>query len=121
MKAAGGPHPDHIQTALKQYVDAVRKTGRSPCKVSFGWKRGEVVYIPVAITKDLADEIRTLPGRFDGHTIEAVHLLFNGNGSARKETLPTQLRLTPSSRLVAGAAAVISLIVERILGQPSIS
>jgi len=29
-----------------------------------------------AIPRVLADEIRNLPGRFDGHTIEAVHLFF---------------------------------------------
>lgn len=121
MKAAGGPHAAQIQMALKRYVDAVRKTGWSPRTTSFGWKRGEVVYVPMAITKDLADDIRMLPGRFDGHTIEAVHLLFQGNGSAKKESLQSQLQLTMSSRLVAGAAAVLSLIVGRILGQPSIS
>ncbi|MBM4326705.1 MAG: hypothetical protein FJ118_06015 [Deltaproteobacteria bacterium] len=29
-----------------------------------------------AIPKALADSIRNLPGRFDGHTIEAVRLFF---------------------------------------------
>jgi hypothetical protein len=30
LKAAGGPDPEHIRTALAYYVDLVRETGRRP-------------------------------------------------------------------------------------------
>lgn len=78
LKAAGGPNPDHITTALKYYVDLVRETDWRPQDISFGWSRGPVVHFLTAIPKNVADEIRRLPGRFDGHTIEAVRIFIGG-------------------------------------------
>jgi len=78
LKAVGGPNPDDITTALKYYVNLLRETDWRPHDVSFGWSRGPVVHFLTAIPKDVADEIRSLPGRFDGHTIEAVRIFLGG-------------------------------------------
>jgi hypothetical protein len=78
LKAIGGPYPDEITKALKYYVDLVRETDWRPRDISFGWSRGPVVHFLTAIPKNVADQIRSLPGRFDGHTIEAVRIFLGG-------------------------------------------
>ena len=78
LKAAGGPDPDGVTTALEYYLDLLRETDWRPQDISFGWSRGPVVHFLTAIPKDLADEIRSLAGRFDGHTIEAVRMFLGG-------------------------------------------
>lgn len=78
LKAAGGPDPDDITMALNYYVDLLRETDWRPQDISFGWSRGPVVHFLTAIPKYVADEIRSLPGRFDGHTIEAVRMFLGG-------------------------------------------
>ncbi len=78
LRAAGGPDPDDLTMALNYYVDLLRETDWRPQDISFGWSRGPVVHFLTAIPKNVADEIRSLPGRFDGHTIEAVRLFLSG-------------------------------------------
>lgn len=78
LKDAGGPYPDEIAEALKYYVDLVRETDWRPRGISFGWSRGPVVHFLTAIPKNIADQVRSLPGRFDGHTIEAVRMFLGG-------------------------------------------
>ena len=78
LKAAGGPDPDDLTMALNYYVDLLRDTDWRPQDISFGWSRGPVVHFLTAIPKSVADEIRNLPGRFDGHTIEAVRMFLGG-------------------------------------------
>jgi len=78
LKAMDGPYPDEITKALQYYVDLVRETDWRPRGVSFGWSRGPVVHFLTAIPKVIADQVRSLPGRFDGHTIEAVRLYLGG-------------------------------------------
>ena len=77
LKAAGDPDSDDIIIALRHYLDLIRETDWRPSEASFGWERGPVVHFFTAMPKDLADEIRNLPGRFDGHTIEAIRLFFD--------------------------------------------
>ena len=119
LKAVVGPHPDQIHTALKYYVDLIRETGWRPQESSFGWNRGPVVHFPCAIPKDLAEDIRNLPGRFDGHTIEAVQLLFNGEALTAQK-IPQEFRPGPTlgSTLLSGTVGVLGLVVSRIFGQP---
>jgi len=74
LKADGDPYSNEVIMALRHYVDLIRETDWRPSEASFGWERGPVVHFFSAIPKDLADQIRNLPGRFDGHTIEAVRL-----------------------------------------------
>ncbi len=78
LKAIGGPYPDEVANALKYYVHLVRETDWRPRGISFGWSRGPVVHFLTAIPKNIADQIRSLPGRFDGHTIEAVRMFLGG-------------------------------------------
>lgn len=121
LKAAGGPHPDVINAALRHYVDLVREKGWRPRETSFGWQRGSVVHFPCAIAKDLAHEIRNLAGRFDGHTIEAVHLLLNA-AAPSSNTIPQEILSSPTLRssFASGVLGVLGLLVSRILGQPLI-
>ena len=78
LKAAGGPYPDEIAKALDYYVHLVRETDWRPRGISFGSSRGPVVHFLTAIPKNIADQVRSLPGRFDGHTIEAVRMFLGG-------------------------------------------
>jgi len=76
LKAAGGPDPDDIISALGHYVNLMNQTDWRPLRNSFGWSRGPVAHFLIAIPKGLAAQIRDLPGCFDGHTIEAVRVFF---------------------------------------------
>ncbi len=78
LKAIGGPYPDEITKALQYYVELVRTTDWRPRDISFGWSRGPVVHFLTAIPKPIADQVRSLPGRFDGHTLEAIRLFLGG-------------------------------------------
>ena len=83
LKDAGGPDPNDIAMALRHYVDLMRENNWRPPESVFGWMRGPVVHFLTAIPRDLADEIRNLPGRFDGHTIEAVRLFLRQSPDSR--------------------------------------
>ena len=83
LKATGEPRSEDIIEALRFYLDLIRKTDWRPPESVFGWMRGPVVHFLTAIPRDLADEIRNLPGRFDGHTIEAVRLFLRQSPDSR--------------------------------------
>jgi hypothetical protein len=78
-----------------------------------------VVHFPCAIPKYLADDIRKLAGRFDGHTIEAVHLLFQAETLTTHE-MPQEFRSGSKlgSGLLSVTVGVLGLAVSRILGIP---
>ena len=115
LKAIGGPHPDDITTALKNYVDLVRKTGWYPEDINFGWGRGPVIHFLTAIPKDLAEEIRNLPGRFDGHTIEAVRIFF-GEETDGLDDASRHLGLSPQREDSAVATlGALRLLASRVL------
>lgn len=63
-----------------------------------------------AIPRVLADEIRNLPGRFDGHTIEAVHLFFCAESDSPEESsLKLALGQTQGEPLLGNLGALRSL------------
>jgi len=74
LKAAGGPHPDQIGTALRYYLHAIGTTSTRRRIRDVGWARGPVMIFLCALPKQLLDQVRNLTGRFDTHTIEAVRL-----------------------------------------------
>jgi len=117
LKATGSLHPDLIQMALRRYVYLIRENGWRPRQTSFGWNRGRVVHFPTAIPKGLADEIRNLSGRFDGHTIEAINLLLMGE-TPRVE-LPAARKPLWTSLAISGALGACAFVLARVLGQPS--
>jgi len=116
LKATGSLHPDLIHMALRRYVYLIRENGWRPRQTSFGWNRGPVVHFPAAIPKGLADDIRNLRGRFDGHTIEAVSLLFIREASPLQSSVAGKTFRT--SLAVSGPLEALAFVLARILGQP---
>ena len=115
LKATGGPHSDDITTALKNYVDLVEETGWHSEDIGSGWDRGPVVHFLTAIPKDLAEQIRNLPGRFDGHTIEAVRI-FLGEETDGLDDASQQLDLSPQrGDSVFATLGALRLIASRML------
>ena len=80
LKALGGTSADYIEMALSLYVQERKSVPFRRDPASLGWRRGPVITFPCAIPKDLMDEVRSLPGRFDEHAIDALRLLFREDG-----------------------------------------
>jgi hypothetical protein len=116
LKAAGGPDPDEVTTALKYYLDLLRETDWRPRDISFGWSRGLVVHFLTAIPKDLADEIRSLPGRFDGHTIEAVRMFLGGESDILTATAQEPSFASLGGEWVFAQLGALRFFVSRLLG-----
>lgn len=119
LKAAGCLHSDYVVPALWYYVKLIRETSWRPQANSFGWGRSAVVSFPCAIPIDLLDEIRNLPRRFDGHTIEAMHLFFCDEAVASNKTAQ-EFRSGPPTwprSLASATLGALALLVLRILGQ----
>ncbi len=76
LKSAGGPHPTHIDGALRHYLNVMKETPQPRRFHRLGWRRGPVVRFLCAIPKHLSDGIRSLSGRFDSHTIQAFRIFF---------------------------------------------
>jgi hypothetical protein len=76
LKAVGGPRPAHIDSALRQYLSVMKETPLYAPPDNPAWRRGPVVSFLCAIPRQLCDEIRSLSGRFDSHTIRAFRLFF---------------------------------------------
>ncbi len=94
LKAVGGPITDYIGMALNHYVHVLKKVTSLPDGKSWGWRRGPVISFPCALPKDLLDEVRDLPGRFDGHAMEAVRLFFRAeNAASDSACIPPKSRL----------------------------
>jgi hypothetical protein len=74
LKHAGGPRPDQICMALRHYLKVLGETRWRPEARTEQALSTQVTTYQCGVPKDLCDEIRRLPGRFDTHTIEAVRL-----------------------------------------------
>ncbi len=77
-----------------------------------------MVSFPCAIPADLLGEIRNLPSRFDGHTIEAVRLFFYEEAGASAD-VSQEFRSGLGWRrsLVSATFGALSLFISRILGE----
>ena len=118
LKAAGGPDPAYIATALRYYIGLLRKTDWRPQGVSFGWSRGPVVHFLTAIPKDVADEVRSLPGRFDGHTIEAVRMFLGGESDILEAASQEPGFASHGGDWVSAQLGALRFLVLRLLGHP---
>lgn len=118
LKASGGLHSDYVVPALWYYLKLMRETSWRPQANSFGWGRSPVVSFPCAIPVDLLEEMRNLPRRFDGHTIEAIHLFFYDEAVASNK-ISQEFRAGPTWRrsLASATFGALGLLVWRILGQ----
>lgn len=74
LRAVGGPNANHIEGALRHYMNVMRQTPHYPLPDSPAWLRGPVMSFLAAIPRHLSDGIRSLSGRFDNHTIRAFRL-----------------------------------------------
>jgi hypothetical protein len=121
-KLAGSRAPcaDQVGKALREYLHAVMFEGYiQELERSHGWARGPVVSFKLPLPKDLVEKVRSLRGRFDGHTLEAVRLLMRGDADI-VDLIPNQ---APSSSdrsrgILSGALAAFLLVMSRIFGQP---
>ena len=118
LKAAGGPDPAYITMALRYYIALLRETDWRPQGVSFGWSRGPVVHFLTAIPKDVADEVRGLPGRFDGHTIEAVRIFLGGESDILEAASQEPGFASLGGVWVSAQLGALRFLVLRLLGQP---
>lgn len=116
LKAAGGPHPGDIASALRYYLSFVRKTGLLLYGNSFEWNRGPVAHFVTAMPKDLVAQIRNLPGRFDSHTIEAMRIFFKTEtGTLGKASQEFDLA-PPRGDSVFATFGALRLLASRMLG-----
>jgi hypothetical protein len=120
LTAAGASYSNEISSALRYYLHAVKHGGYiQQIERSHGWARGPVISFKLPLPKDLVDEVRSLRGRFDGHTLEAVRLLMSGRPGSDD---PAPKRAPSSTNRVGGlmsaALAALLLLMSRILGQP---
>jgi len=122
LKASGGSWPDQLIMALRRYLH-IREEDRWRTQMNAaGWHRGHVISFPCAIPKTLSDEIRNLGGRFDTHTIEAVRLFCLGKGDT-SNNISQEIYSGPTWQrsLWSAAFGAFSLLLSRLLGQPSLS
>jgi hypothetical protein len=118
LKALGGFNTDYMAMALTHYVHVLKNTTFPRDPASLGWRRGSVVSFPCGIPKDIADEVRNFPGRFDEHTIEAVRCLFredvSGSGPVSVSPNP-RLTSALSGGLLFATCAGLVFFASRIL------
>ena len=74
LKHAGGPRPDQICMALRHYLKILGEMEWRPSVIDHNGHSQDVKTFQCGVPKDVCDEIRSLPGRFDTHTIEAMRL-----------------------------------------------
>lgn len=74
LKEIGGPRSDQIHMALNHYLETIKQTGWSPIPNSQLRFYENVTTFKCTLMKSVCEQIRSLKGRFDHHTIEAVRL-----------------------------------------------
>jgi hypothetical protein len=74
LKKMGGPRPDQIHMALYHYIDTINDSGWNPEQNRKARFYEDVTTYKCTLLKSLCDDIRSLKGRFDDHTIEAIRL-----------------------------------------------
>jgi hypothetical protein len=77
LKHTGGPRPDQICMALRHYLKILVETEWRPAGNGQQGKTQDVTTFQCGVPKDVCDEIRSLPGRFDTHTMEAMRLFLS--------------------------------------------
>lgn len=118
LKALGGDNTDHVVAALTHYLHALKNTAFRRDPECLGWNRGPVVNFPCGVPKDIANQIRNLPGRFDEHTIEAVRLMFReeASDSSPVSAAPThRLKAALGRSLLLATCAGLVFFASRIL------
>jgi len=122
LKDSGGSRADQLIIALRRYLHIRGEDRRRTQINAAGWHRERVTSFPCAIPKTLSDEIRNLGGRFDTHTIEAVRLFCLGKGDTSNNiSQETHSGPTWHRTLLSAAFGAFSLLLSRLLGQPSLS
>lgn len=81
LKKKGGPIASHIAVAMRHYLKQVQGTKGGSKMPSSRQDMGLVTTFQCGIPKNLCGEIRNLGGRFDFHTIDAIHLFVRGSSS----------------------------------------
>jgi hypothetical protein len=119
LKADGALRTDQVRVALRRYLHIKEKARRGAHIGADGWSRGPVVSFSCAMPKTLTDQIRSLGGRFDSHTIEAVRLFFLAKADAANN-VPQEIHSGPTLHrsLWSTAFGALSFLVSRFLGQP---
>jgi hypothetical protein len=120
LTAAGASYSNEISSALRYYLHAVKHGDYiQQLERSHGWARGPVVSFKLPLPKDLVDEVRSLKGRFDGHTLEAVRLLMSGQpGSDDPAPIPSPSSPDRVGGFMSGAIAALLMLMSRIFDHP---
>jgi len=74
LQHGGGPRSDQICMALRHYLKVLGDNQWRPARNGQQGQWEHVTTFMCGVPKDICDEIRSLPGRFDDHTIEAMRL-----------------------------------------------
>jgi len=74
LKKSGVPVPHQVAMALWQYLRLIEETKLIPGAIDSKLLNSSVTTFSCALPRDLCDRIRSFPGRFDLHVLEAVRL-----------------------------------------------
>ena len=74
LKKQGGPRPDQISMALRNYLKLITETKWCPEMSDSANRPGRFATFQCTVSKDLWEDIRNLGGRVDSHTVEAIRL-----------------------------------------------
>ena len=81
LKKKGGPIGSQIAIAMRHYLKLLQGVEGSSEMPSSRQDIGLVTTFQCGIPKNLCGEMRNLGGRFDFHTIDAIHLFVHGSMS----------------------------------------
>ena len=74
LKKQGGPRPDQISMALRNYLKLITEAKWCPEMSDAANRAGRFATFQCTVSKDLWEDIRNLGGRVDSHTVEAIRL-----------------------------------------------
>jgi hypothetical protein len=81
LKKKGGPLGSQIAIAMRHYLNKMQGVKGGTEMPSSRQEMGLVTTFQCGIPKSLCGEMRNLGGRFDFHTIDAIHLFVQGSAS----------------------------------------
>jgi hypothetical protein len=81
LKKKGGPLGSQIAIAMRHYLSQMQGVKGGSEMPSSRQDMGLVTTFQCGIPKSLCGEMRNLGGRFDFHTIDAIHLFVHGSTS----------------------------------------
>jgi hypothetical protein len=81
LKKKGGPLGSQIAIAMRHYLNQMQGVKGGTEMPSSRQDMGLVTTFQCGIPKSVCGEMRNLGGRFDFHTIDAIHLFVHGSTS----------------------------------------